>query len=328
MESSNGYFDVYPYEDEPDTDQCINNQLPLFEFEQFDATENKHDSLTSLWNEGSWNYEEIHKGLDSCHLGSNGIWSFDSADVQNSIEIEGSISDNDSLSCKCVVSEDISIVSPTNYVSDKKLSDNLKANSSQFDSQNTFEGTPSHQEFSKSATFLSWLLDTKDKLIEKQRLIDNGLTPKSGVGRKRKIGVFTSSQQLIDIKKHLKDEFVEVITTFKKNSKRNDQLMTNFSRKFRNLPKYLVKFSTKNKSKSSDMKEYTYSFLESFMAFRSYNDFGDRDFIQRFVEFSILYYSEQKVTDMMNQLLSDVKLGETNIWESDREPTQKSTLIG
>lgn len=139
----------------------------------------------------------------------------------------------------------------------------------------------------------------------KQSLIEQNKEIKSTVGRRRKINCIKSDEILEDCYDYLYKAFAEIVVKVSQYKTRKDALLTVSTRAIKGLTKHLLKYTTMNNYKSSDVKDYSISYLEAFHSLFQVTDLEKESFLDNFLEFCTLTYPKTKVQTLISSLIEE-----------------------
>jgi hypothetical protein len=146
---------------------------------------------------------------------------------------------------------------------------------------------------------------------ENQMLIEQGLSIKRGPGRRRRNSYKTSEEIKKVIINYLTQKFKKVIYN-KRCEKRKDALVTLFFRAVKKLTYELVETcATINSYKHSRPEEFIISYAEAHFAFLTSLKKEDEVLsLDKFIEFIIIYFPEDKVRTLLAQFLDEKCISE------------------
>ena len=162
----------------------------------------------------------------------------------------------------------------------------------------------------ESSKLKDYIVKVWNRLIQKQEKVDEGTFVRKGPGRRRQNSEKTSSEFNSMIKDYLREKFLW-LSKNKKWKKRMDAVITFYLRALKKCAYFFIeKAAAKNMYKRKNPAEYSVAFAESYIAFlSSINAIGTQDLLQSFCEYIVIYFPNDKCTNLINTL------AEQNDWE-------------
>lgn len=161
------------------------------------------------------------------------------------------------------------------------------------------------EDFGNATDFVRKLLQKYSQLFEIQELVEKGEFHQNGPGRRRENPYRMASEIRRIAMSYLRKAISNILNNPTSKS-RKDGMMTFFFRAMKKLALFLKDHcSTKNLYKESDINSYATSFVESHFAFlASINSLSSDRLLDRFAEFIILWFPEDKAQAILLNLMS------------------------
>ena len=171
---------------------------------------------------------------------------------------------------------------------------------------NSLEAMDDLSEPNKDDSIIEWLWKEIAELLKRQNMIDNDIFIKPKVGRRRKFKLVKSVEILSQMHEFLYISIKKVVEKVNY-EKRKDALLTVTIRKIEKITKHLLRYTTMNKYKDGNVRNYSYSFLEAFMAFNAICPMKSSHLLHNFLEFWILEFPDKKVEKLFHTIAKDLE---------------------